>query len=73
MLRRLAADERAGLRWLQGFRRRCDVVAVTDAALARACRPSLLAHPHARCRASCDSRLTFFEQIKIVRAVKARV
>ena len=33
------ADERAGLRWLQGFRRRCDVVAVTDAVLARACRP----------------------------------
>ena len=34
-----AADERAGLRWLQGFRRRCDVVAVTDAVLARAGRP----------------------------------
>lgn len=33
------ADERAGLRWLQRFRRRCDVVAVTDAVLARACRP----------------------------------
>lgn len=33
------ADERAGLRWLQEFRRRCDVVAVTDAVLARACRP----------------------------------
>lgn len=33
------AEERAGLRWLQGFRRRCDVVAVTDAVLARACRP----------------------------------
>jgi predicted nucleic acid-binding protein len=33
------ADERAGLRWLQVFRRRCDVVAVTDAVLARACRP----------------------------------
>src|SRR5256885_6819642 len=35
--RRLApADERAALRWLQTFRRRCDVVAVTDAVLARA-------------------------------------
>jgi hypothetical protein len=33
------ADERAGLRWLQRFRRRCDVVAVTDAVLARAGRP----------------------------------
>jgi hypothetical protein len=33
------ADEQPGLRWLQGFRRRCDVVAVTDAVLARACRP----------------------------------
>jgi predicted nucleic acid-binding protein len=32
-------DERAGLRWLQAFRRRCDVVAVTDAVLARAGRP----------------------------------
>jgi predicted nucleic acid-binding protein len=33
------ADERAGLRWLQAFRRRCDVVAITDAVLARAGRP----------------------------------
>jgi predicted nucleic acid-binding protein len=32
-------DERAALRWLQTFRRRCDVVAVTDAVLARAGRP----------------------------------
>jgi predicted nucleic acid-binding protein len=34
-----AADERAGLRWLQAFRRRCDVVGITDAVLARAGRP----------------------------------
>jgi hypothetical protein len=34
-----AADERAGLRWLQTFRRRCDVVGITDAVLARAGRP----------------------------------
>ena len=33
------AEERAGLRWLQAFRRRCDVVTVTDAVLARAGRP----------------------------------
>jgi predicted nucleic acid-binding protein len=33
------ADERTGLRWLQAFRRRCDVVAITDAVLARAGRP----------------------------------
>lgn len=33
------ADERAALRWLQTFRRRCDVVAITDAVLARAGRP----------------------------------
>ncbi len=33
------ADERAGLRWLQAFRRRCDVVAITDTVLARAGRP----------------------------------
>lgn len=33
------ADERAGLRWLQTFRRRCDVVAVAEAVLARAGRP----------------------------------
>jgi predicted nucleic acid-binding protein len=33
------ADERAALRWLQAFRRRCDVVAITDAVLARAGRP----------------------------------
>ena len=33
------ADERAGLRWLRAFRRRCDVVAITDAVLARAGRP----------------------------------
>lgn len=33
------ADERAALRWLQAFRRRCDVVAVTDAVLSRAGRP----------------------------------
>jgi uncharacterized protein len=32
-------EERVGLRWLQAFRRRCDVVAVTDAVLARAGRP----------------------------------
>jgi uncharacterized protein len=34
-----SADERAGLRWLQVFKRRCDVVAITDAVLARAGRP----------------------------------
>jgi uncharacterized protein len=34
-----SADERAALRWLQTFRGRCDVVAVTDAVLARAARP----------------------------------
>jgi uncharacterized protein len=34
-----AAGERAGLRWLQAFRRRCDVVAMTEAVLARAGRP----------------------------------
>lgn len=34
-----ADDERAGLRWLQAFRRRCDVVAITDAVLTRAGRP----------------------------------
>ncbi len=34
-----AAEERAGLRWLQAFRRRCDVVAITDAVLARCGRP----------------------------------
>lgn len=33
------ADERAALRWLQAFRRRCDVVAITDAVLVRAGRP----------------------------------
>jgi len=33
------AEERAGLRWLQAFRRGCDVVAMTDAVLARASRP----------------------------------
>jgi predicted nucleic acid-binding protein len=33
------ANERAGLRWLQAFRRRCDVVAIADAVLARAGRP----------------------------------
>jgi predicted nucleic acid-binding protein len=33
------ADERAGLRWLQAFRHRCDVVAITDSVLARAGRP----------------------------------
>lgn len=33
------AEERAGLRWLQAFRRRCDVVTITDAVLARAGRP----------------------------------
>lgn len=32
-------DERAALRWLQTFRRRCDVVAITDAVLRRAGRP----------------------------------
>jgi len=32
-------DERAALRWLQAFRRRCDVVAVTDSVLSRAGRP----------------------------------
>lgn len=33
------ADERAALRWLQAFRRRCDVVAITDAVLVRAGHP----------------------------------
>jgi predicted nucleic acid-binding protein len=33
------ADERVALRWLQTFRRRCDVIAITDAVLARAGRP----------------------------------
>lgn len=33
------ADERAAVRWLQAFRRHCDVVAVTDAVLVRAGRP----------------------------------
>ena len=33
------ADERAALRWLEAFRRRCDVIAVTDTVLARAGRP----------------------------------
>lgn len=33
------SDERAALRWLQTFRRRCDVVAITDAVLRRAGRP----------------------------------
>lgn len=33
------ADERAALRWLQTFRRRCDIVAINDAVLARAGRP----------------------------------
>jgi uncharacterized protein len=33
------AEERAALRWLQTFRRRCDVFAVTEAVLARAGRP----------------------------------
>ena len=33
------AEERAGLRWLQAFRLRCDVVGVTDAVLVRAGRP----------------------------------
>ena len=32
-------DERAGLRWLQTFRRRCDIVAISEAVLARASRP----------------------------------
>lgn len=34
-----AADERAAIRALQLFARRCDLVAVTDAVLARAGRP----------------------------------
>jgi predicted nucleic acid-binding protein len=34
-----AAEERQALRWLQTFRRRCDVVAVTEAVLVRAGRP----------------------------------
>jgi predicted nucleic acid-binding protein len=34
-----AADERAALRWLRTFRRRCDVVSVTESVLARAGRP----------------------------------
>ncbi|MGQ0570519.1 MAG: type II toxin-antitoxin system VapC family toxin, partial [Armatimonadota bacterium] len=33
------ADERSALRWLQTFRRCCDVVAITAAVLARAGRP----------------------------------
>jgi predicted nucleic acid-binding protein len=33
------AEERAALRWLQTFRRRCDIVAITDTVLARAGRP----------------------------------
>ena len=33
------SEERAGLRWLQAFRRRCDVMAITDAVLTRAGRP----------------------------------
>jgi uncharacterized protein len=31
--------ERSALRWLQAFRRRCDVVGITDGVLARAGRP----------------------------------
>jgi len=34
-----SAEERAALRWLQTFRRRCDVFSITDAVLARAGRP----------------------------------
>jgi predicted nucleic acid-binding protein len=34
-----AAEERAALRWLQAFRRRCDVFSVTEAVLERAGRP----------------------------------
>jgi predicted nucleic acid-binding protein len=34
-----SAEERAALRWLRGFERRCDIVAVTDAVLTRAGRP----------------------------------
>lgn len=34
-----AAEERAALRWLQTFRRRCDVFSVTEAVLARVGRP----------------------------------
>jgi predicted nucleic acid-binding protein len=34
-----SADERAALRWLQAFRRRCDIVVITDGVLARASRP----------------------------------
>ena len=33
------ADERASLRWLRTFKRRCDLIAVTDTVLARAGRP----------------------------------
>lgn len=33
------ADERAALRWLQTFKRRCDIVSVTESVLARAGRP----------------------------------
>jgi predicted nucleic acid-binding protein len=33
------AEERAALRWLQTFHRRCDVFSVTEAVLARAGRP----------------------------------
>lgn len=33
------ADERAALRWLQTFRRRCDVVALTEFVLVRAGKP----------------------------------
>lgn len=33
------AEERAGLRWLQAFRRRCDVIGVTEAVLVRSGRP----------------------------------
>jgi predicted nucleic acid-binding protein len=34
-----AAEERAALRWLRAFRRRCDVVSVTESVLVRAGRP----------------------------------
>jgi len=33
------AEERAGLRWLRTFRRRCDVVSITEPVLVRAGRP----------------------------------
>ncbi len=33
------AEERAALRWLQTFKRRCDIVSVTEPVLARAGRP----------------------------------